>query len=71
MRLYLARHGHAEPPEPGASARLTAQGKDDVTLVGKALVQKNLHIQEIWYSPKTRTRQTALPTPFTRQWALP
>jgi phosphohistidine phosphatase SixA len=59
MRLYLARHGQAASPEPGASAGLTAQGRTDVTLVAQELAGRKLNIQQIWYSPKTRTQQTA------------
>jgi phosphohistidine phosphatase len=59
MKLYLARHGQAASPEPGASASLTAHGKTDVERVGLDLARRSLNIQQIWYSPKTRTRQTA------------
>jgi phosphohistidine phosphatase len=59
MKLYLARHGQAASPEPGAPAVLTARGKTDVERVGLELVRLSLNIQQIWYSPKTRTRQTA------------
>jgi phosphohistidine phosphatase len=59
MHLYLARHGQAASSEPGAPASLTAQGKTDLVLVGRELARRNLNIQQIWHSPKTRTRQTA------------
>jgi phosphohistidine phosphatase len=59
MKLYLARHGQAASPEPGASAVLTDQGKNDLALVGRELAARNLNIEQIWHSPKTRTRQTA------------
>src|ERR1700677_4092755 len=59
MKLYLARHGQAASPEPGASASLTDQGKTDLTLVGRELAHRKLGIEQIWHSPKTRTRQTA------------
>ncbi|SRR5665213_87237 len=59
MKLYLARHGHAASPEPGAPASLTAQGKTDVGRVGLELARRSLNVQQIWYSPETRTRQTA------------
>lgn len=59
MKLYLARHGQADSPEPDAPTSLTTQGKTDVERVGLELARRNLNIQQIWYSPKTRTRQTA------------
>lgn len=59
MKLYLARHGQAASPKPDAPSSLTAQGKTDVERVGQELASRSLNIQQIWYSPKTRTRQTA------------
>jgi phosphohistidine phosphatase len=55
----LARHGQAASPEPGSPASLTERGKADISLVGQELAKRNLGIDQIWYSPKTRTRQTA------------
>jgi len=59
MKLYLARHGQAAPSEPGASPSLTDRGKADLALVGMELVKRKLNIEQIWHSPKTRTKQTA------------
>jgi phosphohistidine phosphatase len=59
MKLYLARHGQATSPRSDAPASLTAQGKTNVERVGLELARRSLTIQQIWYSPKTRTRQTA------------
>ncbi len=59
MKLYLARHAQAASPEPGAAASLTDQGKADLALVGRELAYRKLGIEQIWHSPKTRTRQTA------------
>ncbi|HXL72030.1 MAG TPA: histidine phosphatase family protein [bacterium] len=59
MKLYLARHGQAASSEPGVPASLTDQGKRDLALMGRELAVRNLNIEQIWYSPKTRTRQTA------------
>jgi phosphohistidine phosphatase len=59
MKLYLSRHGQSSAPEPGASPILTDQGKADLALVGRELVTRKLGIEQIWHSPKSRTRQTA------------
>jgi|SRR5665213_713777 len=59
MKLYLARHGQAASPEPGSPTSLTTKGKTDVERVGQELSRRSLNLQQIWYSPKTRTRQTA------------
>jgi phosphohistidine phosphatase len=59
MNLYLARHGQAASSEPGKSMNLTEQGKADVIRVGQALADRQLNIQQIWHSPKARTKQTA------------
>jgi len=38
---------------------LTEQGRWDVARVGQELVLRDLNIEQIWHSPKARTKQTA------------
>lgn len=59
MKLYLARHGQAARSASEAPSSLTAQGKTQTQLVAQELRKRNLGIQQIWHSPKTRASQTA------------
>lgn len=59
MKLYLARHGQAARSAPETPSSLTALGKTQTELIARALVKRNLGIEQIWHSPKTRASQTA------------
>jgi phosphohistidine phosphatase len=62
MRLYLMRHGRAEPRnDSGADARraLTAQGRARVEAVARGLATLGVKPKELWSSPLLRALQTA------------
>ena len=59
MKLYLVRHGEAEPKAVSPERPLTPQGRADVEVVAKAAAGRITALGGIWHSPKLRARQTA------------
>ncbi len=60
MLIYLSRHGDASHPGPDKPSSLTPRGQSDVTRMAEHLIQeKDLKIDAVWHSPKTRALQTA------------
>lgn len=59
-RLYLVRHGKAEPDHAGGDAarRLTAEGSQAFRALARSL-RPRLRVERILTSPLTRARQTA------------
>ena len=56
MRVYLMRHGEAEP---AGERPLTAQGRQHVERVARAAVRAHVHPKHIYHSGKLRAQQTA------------
>jgi phosphohistidine phosphatase SixA len=60
MRLYLLRHGEAEPTHPDADRKLTDKGIEEITRVAHGLAIKKKHQPaSLWVSPLRRAQQTA------------
>jgi phosphohistidine phosphatase len=59
MKLYLLRHGKAARSDPDQPRSLTSKGKAEVALVAGYFKKKNLKINSLWHSPKTRALETA------------
>ena len=60
-RLYVLRHGHAEPYhyDQDAQRQLTDQGLSEVISTARAFVEKTEHIDVVFVSPYVRAQQTA------------
>ena len=60
MRLYLLRHGEAEPfRTDDASRALTSRGEEQARRAGAALRRFETNIETIFHSPLLRAQQTA------------
>jgi phosphohistidine phosphatase len=60
MKLYVLRHGEAEPLAPSdAARRLTSRGEAEVRAVTQACAQRLAGLQRVVTSPYQRARQTA------------
>ena len=60
MKLYVLRHGEAEPHAPSdAARRLTPRGAAEVRTVTLACAQRLAGLQRVVTSPYQRARQTA------------
>lgn len=61
MRLYIMRHGQAEPGGrcPDSERSLTANGNDELNLVGEGLRALGVEVELVAHSPLVRTTQTA------------
>jgi phosphohistidine phosphatase len=58
MRVYIVRHGDAVTPPDGGERALTARGEREADAAGQLLASEGFDY--LLYSPKLRTRQTAL-----------
>jgi phosphohistidine phosphatase len=60
-QLWLLRHADAEPhgTRPDAERRLTARGKRQADIAGRALAQIGVSFARTLASPKARARETA------------
>ncbi len=59
MKLYILRHGEAEPYYTSdAERQLTERGVVDVKALGKMLKQEEIYIDTAYVSPYIRTQQT-------------
>ncbi len=60
MKIYCARHGHAElAPNQQGDRELSEQGRREVTKVAGYLASRGVHATHVMHSEKCRTRQTA------------
>src|SRR5690606_12590749 len=60
MRVYVVRHGEAEPQSSSDEARaLTSRGREDVRGLWQALAARGAMPGPIYSSPYLRARQTA------------
>lgn len=59
MKLYLVRHGQAQPKEVDAERGLTPAGQADVRRLAEFLRGLGLSAAVVWHSEKKRARQTA------------
>ena len=60
MRLFVMRHGHAEPFSKSDETRaLTDEGRAEVAAVCKVRASELAQVKTLWASPFVRTRQTA------------
>ncbi|WP_339898595.1 phosphohistidine phosphatase SixA [uncultured Gilvimarinus sp.] len=60
MRLFILRHGRAEPYQAmDASRALVPTGRDDVRLVVERQRDKMPALTDVWVSPYVRARQSA------------
>ncbi len=59
MKLFIMRHGEAEPfMQPDADRELTVKGAHDAQSLGKKLKAESVQLDSIVISPFVRTRQT-------------
>jgi phosphohistidine phosphatase len=58
MRVYIVRHGDAVTPAGGGERELTPRGHTEAQAAGQLLAEQGFDY--LLYSPKVRTRQTAL-----------
>ena len=60
MKLYCARHGHAEKhPDSSGEYPLTSAGKEEVIKVATYLQHRGVHVVHVMHSGKLRAHQTA------------
>jgi len=59
MRLYLIQHGIAVPEEQGPQKPLSQEGRDDTQKTAEFLKARDIKVDRIWHSKKTRSVQTA------------
>lgn len=59
MRLYLVRHGKAQPKEKDPNKSLSTPGRSLTRKTGLFLKEKQFIVEEIWHSPKKRSAETA------------
>lgn len=59
MKLYLVRHGEANPPEVDPEKGLSDEGKADVAKIAEFLKKAGVGVGEIYHSEKARAVQTA------------
>jgi phosphohistidine phosphatase SixA len=59
MRLYLVRHGEAEPAADDELRELTPAGRGSVARLAEVCVAAGVRVDEIRHSPLVRARQTA------------
>jgi phosphohistidine phosphatase len=65
MKLYLLRHGLADPRDPRRFANddlrpLVARGREQARMAGRTLRARKIDIDLIWFSPLARAHQTAI-----------
>ncbi|HNR30543.1 MAG TPA: phosphohistidine phosphatase SixA [Candidatus Hydrogenedentes bacterium] len=60
MRLYLVQHGAAVSKETDPDRPLSPEGAHDTAEMAVFIARRNLRLDEIWHSGKTRARQTAI-----------
>jgi len=59
MKLYLVQHGKALSKELDPARGLSKEGLFETEAVAQFLSSKQLKIDQIWHSDKTRSKQTA------------
>jgi phosphohistidine phosphatase len=59
MRLYLVRHGKAQPKEKDPNKSLSTQGRSVTRKTGLFLKEKQFIVEAVWHSPKKRAVETA------------
>ena len=59
MRVYLVRHGQAEPGEPDDLRRLTERGREQARLIALHLETEQARPDAVVSSPLLRARETA------------
>ncbi len=59
MKVYLMRHGQADPGMSHGRYGLTPQGQNEVRAVAAKLKEFGVSVQYLWHSPKTRAEETA------------
>lgn len=60
MKLYIMRHGHADPlPDAQGHRHLTLHGRSELEKLAAFLREKEFHVSQIQHSEKTRARETA------------
>lgn len=59
MKLYLMRHGDAEPFGPDKNRVLSAQGKHDITCLSHFLAPLKINVAHFFHSDKIRAIETA------------
>ena len=59
MRVYLVRHGEAEPGDPDSLRRLTPRGREQARRLGERLAAADLRPEAVLHGPLVRARETA------------
>lgn len=59
MKLYLVRHGKAQPKEKDPNKSLSTQGRSLTRKTGLFLKEKQFIVDAVWHSPKKRAVETA------------
>ncbi|OQX91569.1 MAG: phosphohistidine phosphatase SixA [candidate division Zixibacteria bacterium 4484_95] len=59
MKLYLMRHGKANPENIDPGKSLSDVGEKDVTRLAESIGYLDIRVEQIWHSEKKRAKQTA------------
>ncbi len=59
MKIYLMRHGQADPGMSSGRYGLTSRGQEDVRAVASKLKRDGVSPHQLWHSGKTRAEETA------------
>ncbi len=59
MRLYLVQHGKAKSKDEDPDRPLADEGRDDVERMADFLAGRDIELEAVWHSGKTRAAQTA------------
>jgi len=59
MKVYLIRHGEAEPNEDDSVYALSAKGKKEIEALAKLLIPQQISVSYFLHSGKLRAEQTA------------
>ena len=59
MEVYLLRHGTAYSAQENPARPLTPEGREEVEAIAKVLKKRDLFVDVIYHSSKTRARETA------------
>ncbi|MCP4580382.1 MAG: phosphohistidine phosphatase SixA [candidate division Zixibacteria bacterium] len=59
MKLYLVRHGQANPANIDPEKGLSDIGKQDIARLAESVRHLSISVEQIWHSGKARAKQTA------------
>jgi phosphohistidine phosphatase len=59
MKIYLVRHGQANPANIDPEKGLSETGKQEIARLAESIRHLEINVHQIWHSGKARARQTA------------